>query len=248
MNTDIANAAWSGPLARLTLWRDPVPRTGSENMAIDELLLSLPGSWLRVYRWIGPTVSFGYFDTSAEARALFPGEGITFVRRWTGGGIVDHRQDTPFTLALSRADCPGNPASSALYRRIHGDLAVAMRQSGVPCRLLDRDGPDGGRACWASPVASDIVRGDGVKLAGGGQRRNPRGILHQGSIQGCALAPGWDLLFARLLADNVAVLETEEPERGFGQRVAELARAKYDSPAWNDETRGRRPHRSDACC
>lgn len=243
MNSGSVNATWLGPLARLTLWRDPVPRTGTENMAADELLLSLPGSWLRIYSWGEPTVSFGYFDTSAEARRLFPGEGLSFVRRWTGGGIVDHRHDTPFTLALARADRPGNPASAALYRWIHGDLAAAMQQSGVACRLLDEDAPDGGRACWASPVASDIVDSAGTKLAGGGQRRNPRGILHQGSIQGCTLAPGWDLLFAHMLGGEITLVEAEEPEAGFGERVAELARSKYASPGWNDETRGRRPHR-----
>lgn len=243
MNSGIVNCTWLGPLARLNLWRDPVARTGSESMAADELLLSLPGSWLRVYHWGAPTISYGYFDTSAEARRLFPGEGLAFVRRWTGGGIVDHRRDTPFTLSLAHADRPGNPTSTALYRWIHGDLAAAMAQSGVACRLLDKDAPDGGRACWASPVASDIVDESGRKLAGGGQRRNPRGILHQGSIQGCALAPGWDLLFAHMLAGEVAVVEAQEPEPDFNRRVSELARTKYESPAWNDETRGRRPHR-----
>lgn len=240
MEHGIVNTAWQGPLEKLTLWRDPVARTGAESMAVDELLLSLPGSWLRIYRWKEPTVSFGYFDTTAEARRLFPDEGLVFIRRWTGGGIVDHRHDIPFTLALAREDRPGNPSSAALYRWIHGDLAAAMQRSGVNCLLLTEDAPEGGRACWASPVASDIVDSRGIKLAGGGQRRNPKGILHQGSIQGCSLPAGWDLLFAHMLAGKVTLLEETEPAPSFTERAVMLARKKYAGDAWNDETRGRR--------
>ncbi|MFR4222498.1 MAG: lipoyl protein ligase domain-containing protein [Akkermansia sp.] len=91
------------PLPELVLWRDPVARSGEEAMAVDEALLE----WgekpvLRAYRWAEPTVTYGYFDEEATARAIFPGEELHFVRRWTGGGIVDHRQDIPFTLAMHR--------------------------------------------------------------------------------------------------------------------------------------------------
>ncbi len=240
MEHGIVNATWQGPLKKLTLWRDPIPRVGTESMAVDELLLTLPGSWLRVYSWLEPTVSFGYFDTTAEAKRLFPDEGLAFVRRWTGGGIVDHRRDTPFTLALAREDKPGNPPSSALYRWIHSDLAAAMRRCGVECALLDEDAPEGGRACWASPVASDIADQNGMKLAGGGQRRSPAGILHQGSIQGCSLPGGWELLFAHMLAGDVILTDAPEPAPGFAERAAQLAREKYAGNAWNDESRGRR--------
>lgn len=87
------------PLPELVLWRDPVARSGEEAMAVDEALLE----WgekpvLRAYRWAEPTVTYGYFDEEATARAIFPGEELHFVRRWTGGGIVDHRQDTPLYL------------------------------------------------------------------------------------------------------------------------------------------------------
>ena len=88
------------PLPELVLWRDPVARSGEEAMAVDEALLE----WgrkpvLRAYRWAEPTVTYGYFDEEATARAIFPGEELHFVRRWTGGGIVDHRQE------IGRASC-----------------------------------------------------------------------------------------------------------------------------------------------
>ena len=240
MSNDWNTAAWMGPLPTLTLWKDPVARTGWECMAADELMLGLPGSWMRIYRWGRPTVSFGCFDTSAEASRLFPDAGIDYIRRWTGGGIVDHRTDIPFTLALSPEDRPCRPTSAVLYKWIHGALAAAMKQCGVACRLLPADAPDGGRACFSSPVASDLVGPNGEKLAGGGQRRTPLGILHQGSIQNCILPEGWDLAFAELLSIRFTIIETEEPAPGFRNAVRTLAEQKYASAAWNDETHGRR--------
>lgn len=60
------------PLPELVLWRDPVARSGEEAMAVDEALLE----WgekpvLRAYRWAEPTVTYGYFDEEATARAIF---------------------------------------------------------------------------------------------------------------------------------------------------------------------------------
>ena len=51
-------------LQRLHLWCDPIPRSGYENMAADELLSRRAEAWLRIYGWAKPAVSFGYFDTS----------------------------------------------------------------------------------------------------------------------------------------------------------------------------------------
>ena len=158
------------PLPELVLWRDPVARSGEEAMAVDEALLE----WgrkpvLRAYRWAEPTVTYGYFDEEATARAIFPGEELHFVRRWTGGGIVDHRQDIPFTLAMHRKGEKERPSSAVLYRWIHGALARVLRDCGVECVMLDGDAPDGGRACFSSPVTSDLVLPGGEKLAGGGQ-------------------------------------------------------------------------------
>lgn len=227
--------------ARLMLWRDPLPRTGYENMAADELLTRRPEAWLRVYGWAKPAVSFGYFDTSTEAAALFPGEGIEYIRRWTGGGIVDHRKGYTYTLTLPAHENVVYPPADQLYKWIHGVLAEALQASGVGCRLLVEDAPDGGRACWASPVASDIVDDAGQKLAGAGQRRSKGAVLHQGLVQCCEPSPGWERLLAQGLASgDVVEITAEEPYDGFRAELAELCRNKYLAPEWDDESHGRR--------
>ncbi|MBR5879894.1 MAG: hypothetical protein IKY91_10075, partial [Akkermansia sp.] len=81
----------------ITLWIDPVPRSGYRNMAADELLSRRGEAWLRIYTWDRPAVSFGYFDTAKEAEGIFPGA-VEYIRRWTGGGIVDHRIGYTYTV------------------------------------------------------------------------------------------------------------------------------------------------------
>lgn len=230
-----------GELPRtLRLWLDPLPRGGYDNMAADELLSRRPEAWLRIYGWAEPSVSFGYFDTSREAAAIFPGEGVHYIRRWTGGGIVDHRTGYTYTLTLPAREGVLYPQSQWLYAWIHGALARALQACGVDCALLKADAPDGGRACWASPVASDIVDAEGRKLAGAGQRRYRGAVLHQGLIQQCEPSGDWPLLLARFLADEVQVIREEEPWSGFSEELRELCLNKYMTAEWNDESRGRR--------
>lgn len=96
-------------------------------------------------------MTFGYFDEESTARRIFPGEELHFVRRWTGGGIVDHRQDIPFTLAMHRRDGKGRPSSATLYRWIHGALARVLKDCGVECVMLAGDAPDGRPRLFSSP-------------------------------------------------------------------------------------------------
>lgn len=224
---------------RLNLWVDPVPRTGYRNMAADELLAARPEAWLRIYEWALPAVSFGYFDTVAEASSLFPGA-TEYIRRWTGGGIVDHRKGKTYTLTLPAQPGVMYPPADQLYIWIHSALAKALQAGGVECTLLTEDAPDGGRACWASPVKSDIVDAAGHKLAGAGQRRYKGAVLHQGLIQECDPASGWEQILAQALSPEVVVVSGDEPYPGFETQLEELTRTKYESAAWNDESHGRR--------
>ena len=221
----------------LNLWADPVPRTGYFNMAADELLSRRGEAWLRIYRWARPAVSYGYFDTRATAESLFPGA-AEYIRRWTGGGIVDHRSGYTYTLTLPAGAV--YPEAAVLYHLIHGALAQALSEHGVPCRLLCTDAPDGGRACWASPVADDITDPAGHKLAGAGQRRRQGAVLHQGLVQNCTPTPGWEERFAALLCPELQYHAAEEPFPGFTAAAQELCRSKYEAPDWADESHGRR--------
>ncbi len=228
----------------LHLWIDPIARDGYQNMAADELLTLDERAWLRLYDWRLPAVSYGHFDTRQEAQQLFApreGEQVEYIRRWSGGGIVDHRKGQTYTLTLPSRAGVMYPTSQELYLWIHGALARALQAHGVACELLRGDAPDGGRACWASPVESDIVDSSGTKLAGAGQRRYRGAVLHQGLIQECEPTGGWIYELARGLCERVIVHEGEEPYAGFSAQVDELVASKYQSEAWRDESRSRKP-------
>lgn len=152
-------------------------------MAIDEWLMKNAGETpvLRVYDWNGAWASLGCFQSLAEARRIF-GEELEYVRRWTGGGIVDHRDDVTYTLAIPRSEELASTRGNESYCAIHGEIARCLGEGGLSCQLTGKDSPNDSAACFEKPVAWDLVGADGAKLAGAGQRRTRWGILHQGSV------------------------------------------------------------------
>ncbi len=165
---------------KLLLWMDPVKRSGPEAMAVDEWLLETAKfPVLRVYGWDGDWASVGYFGKIAEARAAV--SGVRWVRRWTGGGMVDHRADWTYTLVLPNSEPLANVRGAESYRRVHAALAAALAAEGIVVRLSGGEEETGAALCFENPVNHDLVDAHGRKLAGAGQRRTRQGLLHQGS-------------------------------------------------------------------
>lgn len=162
---------------------DPVARTGPEAMAVDEWLLETSlVPILRVYQWSGQWGSLGYFGKIDEARSLVPD--VDWVRRWTGGGLVDHREDWTYTLFAPLTESVARLKGVESYRQIHAALRVALSDEGCSATLSDGESRNGGSMCFQNPVRHDILGDDREKLAGAGQRRNQKGLLHQGSVAG----------------------------------------------------------------
>ena len=220
---------------RLELIDDPRGHGGALNMATDEALLEhlADAPVLRIYRWGCPTVSFGYFDEFEAVKAAYPRHAL--VRRWTGGGVVEHGQDFTYSLIVPRRDPLTAMRAEDSYRLLHGVLATAIAAVSPEPPLFAEPArptaPDS-RACFVNPVRYDLLL-EGHKIAGAAQRRTRRGWLHQGSVQ----LPGTTaLVFERLrgslpaeLANNVhrRVVQPEEE-----QAAIRLAEAKYGTEAW----------------
>lgn len=200
------------------------------NMAVDEALLRhCTSPVLRTYGWTIPAVSIGYF----QPMAVVPGE-RPFVRRLTGGGLVDHAADLTYTVVLP-ADHPLATAGTvSSYRLLHEAVARALNDSGIPCALSADCAPIDSAACFQKPVRFDVVARDGTKLAGAAQRRSKHGVLHQGSI----LAPALPADFADALCREVGMvfggktqpdtLSEEECATAIG-----LAASRYRADTWN---------------
>jgi lipoyl(octanoyl) transferase len=187
------------------------------NMAVDEVLLRTAGQrgrpLLRVYAWTQPAISIGYFQK-------FPHTDREVVRRPTGGGLVHHGDDTTFTVVVP----PGHPLhrmrTADAYSTIHKAVA---RVTGA--ELQPTGTARGQYECFEKPVAGDVMA-DGRKLAGGAQRRNRDGMLHQGSI--AARVTGEQLCRAFGVDFKPYTLTGEEHAM-----VTWLADGKYRNDAWN---------------
>jgi lipoate-protein ligase A len=170
---------------QLQVWLDPVTRSGPEAMAVDEWLLQTTEMpVLRVYRWAGDWGSVGYFGKLVEAEAAFPG--ISWVRRWTGGGTVDHRTDWTYSVVAPLGSGIAQLRGAESYRILHAALAEALQAEGVDAHLSSGADQTGATLCFENPVGHDLIDSHKRKLAGAGQRRSRNGLLHQGSVAaGC---------------------------------------------------------------
>jgi lipoyl(octanoyl) transferase len=174
-------------LPELQLWVETMPRSGVDNMAIDEALLNRAVkhsvATLRWYRWSEPTVSLGFFQHEHEVdhqRGLAP---LPSVRRLTGGGALVHQHEWTYSLTI--------PASLAARREpyawvelvhraccdwIHAEFQLSARLRGEtiaqsPEPLL----------CFLRRDAHDVVC-DGHKVLGSAQRRRKGALLQHGGL------------------------------------------------------------------
>jgi lipoate-protein ligase A len=199
-------------------------------MAVDEALLRLVGQpVLRIYEWSVPAVSLGYFQSAAVAGQR------PFVRRYTGGGLVDHAHDVTYTVVLPRAHPWMEMSAPESYCHIHRGVQAALAACGVMGELTPAAHAIESDACFAKPVKFDIVN-DAGKLSGAAQRRTREGLLHQGSILLPDPARNADLLagFAKAFAARLdLIVEPGELTAAESARAAELERDRYATDAWN---------------
>ena len=202
-----------------------------QNMAADESLLRhVQAPVLRIYDWKESCASIGYFQ-----RASVVPSGVPFVRRYTGGGLVEHGQDLTYTLVLP-ADHPLNLAGTLpSYRTIHEGLVLALQAVGLDGHLATAQPKKDHASCFLKPVPADVLDSKGNKLAGAAQRRTKQGCLHQGSI----LLPGpipqrlLEIL-PQKLAPAVGVDWSPSKRSASEEELAEtLLRERYSTRDWN---------------
>jgi lipoate-protein ligase A len=217
---------------KLQLWIDPNARSGPEAMAVDEWLLeTATRPVLSVYRWLGDWASVGYFGEIAAAQTFI--DGVRWVRRWTGGGTVDHRADWTYSVIVPQGESLATLRGAESYRAIHAVLADTLTAEGIDARMSRGSEETGAALCFENPVSHDLIVGDGRKLAGAGQRRSRQGLLHQGSVA----AVCDDGLFhtrAAALADRLSRTVEVFPLRPDPQSLADKIAARYGRSEWTN--------------
>ena len=216
----------------MTSWRLLIhgPASPARNMAIDEALLrEVREPVLRIYEWSVPAVSLGYFQPAALA-----GE-RPFVRRYTGGGLVNHAHDVTYTIVLPRKHPWMELSMPESYCKIHLGVQAALTACGIVSELTPTAHAVESDACFAKPVRFDIVAGTS-KLSGAAQRRTREGLLHQGSIllpdpaRNTALRAGLPQAFSAQMELGIKPGDLTPSESA---RAADLERDRYSCDAWN---------------
>jgi lipoate-protein ligase A len=176
------------------------------------------------YSWEKPSVSFGYFQKFPAHLA----DGHEVVRRPTGGGVVYHVEDTTYTVVVPPGHSLHAMKTADAYCALHKAVAAAF-ESQPALHQAPLHSPQGQYECFQKPVHGDIVA-DGRKLAGGAQRRNQSGLLHQGSIAAKLSAEQIEGGFQEVFGVGFEKYELTDAERTL---AGKLAREKYATDAWN---------------
>jgi lipoyl(octanoyl) transferase len=201
------------------------------NMALDEALLrSVKAPVLRFYRWTEPdALSIGYFDKHTDVPDHRP-----FVRRYTGGGLVDHQADFTYSIVLPKSHPLALLGTSGSYQSIHEAVTQALLQQGFEASLAPCCLEALSHACFQKPVKFDVVAGTS-KLAGAAQRRTREGCLHQGSIlvkqfDDESLRKSMIQFISPLLAEKAVEDNLTGQEKDLAQR---LESERYSQNDWN---------------
>lgn len=181
-----------------------IPRSGVENMALDQRLLEVAAAeqcvLLRVYRWSEPTLSLGYFQPYVQRLTHSHSSDLPVVRRATGGGAIVHHYDWTYCIALPEQLSIGNAtprsgvnlgASQPLYDCLHDSVIEWLSTRCITARKWTNDcsvdSPSQPVAkqhrflCFERRSCGDIVVGD-HKVMGSAQRRGRGALLQHGSL------------------------------------------------------------------
>ena len=212
--------------SRLALVGEVQPLDAASNMALDEALFwSCDRPTLRCYRLLRPSISFGYFTEWGIVFARYPDRDL--VRRWTGGGIVEHGKD--FTYSLSLPANEALPKSRDLYRLVHESIAETIRPNGQSLEIAVVPDANRSNVCFDRAVEFDLKLNN-LKIAGAAIRRHRAGLLLQGSIQRVHLPPDFAQKLALRLAKEIEALSLSPAVIESARR---LAAQKYSSTEWN---------------
>lgn len=215
------------------------------NMALDTFLLEecqrQGNPFCRWYGWSEAAMSFGYSQSRDSLNSQLGDFQGSLVRRPTGGGLVDHRSDLTYALAIPSTHPLHRLPAPTLYLRLHQLLALQLQLLGFAVQLAPCPGPCSGPrqapiACFPAPQPHDLIEPvSQSKIAGAAMKRTRLGLLVQGSLlpgpfpglSPSRLHQAW----AEALAQALSL-----PLR-FAPPPAENARAplrhRYASSAWN---------------
>jgi len=169
------------------LWMDLEPRPAADQMAIDTATVHIAEQAgvrvMRLYRWLGDSVSFGANEAAIRHwnRHALEADQVPCVRRPTGGRAVWH-DHADLTYAWT-GPVTDHADVRRIYRDLHERLAAAIAAAGRTTALAADRGIPGlvAGACFDVPVGGEVLV-DGRKVIGSAQRVYGARLLQHGAI------------------------------------------------------------------
>ncbi len=158
-------------------------------MSIDETLLegmedSNNPPVIRFYGFSPATLTYGRFQRirGIIKTTNLATDGVTFVRRPTGGHAVLHDDEVTYSVILSRNHLEPF-RKRIIYNFIAKLLLLGLNKLGVEARInTTRIGDIHNPNCFATSGEYEIVSRDGKKLVGSAQTTTRHGALQHGAI------------------------------------------------------------------
>jgi lipoate-protein ligase A len=212
----------------LDLLFSTTPLEGPEQMALDEVLLgTVSRPLLRIYRWQSPCVTFGYFQKHDLVKSLYPNQDL--IRRWSGGGCVEHGEDFTFSLMIPQSEGVAKMSAALFYRALHQAIVVALREHQLDARLATPEDQVLGASCFVAPCPCDVMLAS-KKIVGGAQRRSGGRLLHQGSLR--LKDRKWEQIFISLAKQLAAEVSLIEEKQIWLEEAFALGSQRYRSREW----------------
>ena len=106
-----------------------------------------------------------------------------WVRRPTGGGLVEHRKDSfTWSLCLPKA-AASTDRVPVLFERAQESIAQSLESIAGIHTTFSKADEKRPKSCFQNPVEHDLLDTEGRKLSGLAMHRSRNAILLQGSVQ-----------------------------------------------------------------
>lgn len=169
------------------------PHPAAFNMAADLYLMEQCGAGsavcVRFYSWQPAAVTIGRLQHACSQLdcAALDRDGLSWIRRPTGGRAVLHDEDLTYSCIFPRATPAMGGSVAATYATITRCLARGLKESGIETTLQDsvspliRSGREVKLPCFLAPNRHEIMM-RGRKLIGSAQYRSATAVLQHGSL------------------------------------------------------------------
>lgn len=171
-------------------WRliDDKPHDAFFNMALDEAISEavrkkLSPPTLRLYQWVTPSISIGYFQSISDVNNDYCREmGYPIVRRQTGGMAILHDSELTYSFSAHTEVELFKGGLLNNYMAISNALVLALKFINMDAQIAFlKDRRQRSASCFNTSSYGEITV-NGEKIIGSAQKRYRNGFLQQGSI------------------------------------------------------------------